>query len=401
MLEWFITSMRAYPALAIFLTLGLGFVLGRIKFGQFQLGSVTAVLLVGVAVGQIDIEISGPIKSFFFMMFLFSIGYKVGPDFFKTLRGSGLKQALFAVIMSSSCCVVTLVLAWLFMYSKGETLGLFSGSQTCSALLGVGGEAIQKIGLAPEVLKRELDIIPVCYAVTYIYGTLGTIIILGTLGPRMLGGVAKVREKALEMEAELHSVSTADKPKHHTHHQHNQISDIAFIGLCIFLGGLFGLMTLWINEIPLSFGSSGGALLSGLFFGWLRRNNPKHGHIPDSVLWFMNNMGLNVFIAVVGLSSATSFVTGLKEVGPMLLLIGAVATTLPLFFGIWLGNRVFKFNPAITLGCCAGTRTCTAALGAVQSTIGSAIPTIGYTVTYAVSNVMLMIWGLVTVLVAP
>ncbi|MDE5804709.1 MAG: aspartate-alanine antiporter, partial [Paramuribaculum sp.] len=93
-----------------------------------------------------------------------------------------------------------------------------------------------------------------------------------------------------------------------------------------------------------------------------------------------------------------SFVSGISAVGPMLLVAGAVATTIPLFFGLWLGRRVFKFNPAITLGCCAGTRTCTAALGAVQDSIGSTLPAIGYTVTYAVSNILLVIWGLVTVL---
>ncbi len=113
----------------------------------------------------------------------------------------------------------------------------------------------------------------------------------------------------------------------------------------------------------------------------------------------MNNLGLNVFIAVIGIEAAPSFISGIKAVGPMLLVAGAVGTTIPLLFGLWLGNKVFKFNPAITLGCCAGTRTCTASLGAVQESIDSTIPAIGYTVTYAVSNLMLVIWGLVTVLV--
>ncbi|MDE5808393.1 MAG: aspartate-alanine antiporter, partial [Muribaculaceae bacterium] len=116
-------------------------------------------------------------------------------------------------------------------------------------------------------------------------------------------------------------------------------------------------------------------------------------------LWLMNNLGLNVFIAVVGIEAAPSFVSGIKTVGPMLFVAGAIATMIPLFFGLFLGQKIFRFNPAITLGCCAGTRTCTAALGAVQNALGSTTPAIGYAVTYAVSNIMLVIWGLITVLV--
>lgn len=565
MIDWFASILQQYPPIAIFLTLGLGFLIGQIKIGSFQLGSVTSVLIVGAVVGQLDIPISGPIKSFFFMMFLFSIGYTVGPDFFRSLRGSGAKQALFAVLMSSTCCGVTLLISWLMGYGKGETLGLFSGSQTCSALLGVGSEAIQKLGLDPAELERQLNIIPVCYAVTYIFGTLGTVVLIGNFGPKLLGGLEKVKAQTAELEKVLnkHAENTDpavinaqrdvayrtyiaeseffDHPRtvaeveeyfrskgmwvyvdHLSHgeeitvpHYDNLIergdhivlcgrieymvkveplvgeeindpklkrypltrikiivnkpscvghtlesmrasgtlhgvvvrdafrqqepipvdggtvfqkgdiitvigrdvnvnksaslighaerpsvaSDLAFVGLAIFVGGLFGALTFWVKEIPISFGTSGGALIAGLVFGWLRSKRPTFGHIPRSALWIMNNLGLNVFIAVIGISSAPSFVAGLKEVGPMLLVVGAIGTLIPLFVGLWLGQKVFRFNPAITLGCCAGTRTCTAALGAVQTTIGSSLPAIGYTVTYAVSNVLLVIWGLLTVLV--
>ena len=83
MLESFTETMREYPTLALFLTIGLGFLIGKIRIGNFSLGSVTSVLLVGVLIGQLDIPMSGPIKMVFFMMFLFSIGYSVGPDFFR------------------------------------------------------------------------------------------------------------------------------------------------------------------------------------------------------------------------------------------------------------------------------------------------------------------------------
>ena len=176
-------------------------------------------------------------------------------------------------------------------------------------------------------------------------------------------------------------------------------SDLMFVGLAIFVGGLFGAICFWVGSIPLSFGTSGGALIAGLVFGWLRSKRPTFGHISPGALWFMNNLGLNVFIAVVGIEAAPSFIAGIKAVGPMLFVAGAVGTLIPLFFGLWLGHKVFKFNPAITLGCCSGTRTCTASLGAVQNAIGSSLPAIGYTVTYAVSNILLVIWGLLATLI--
>ena len=565
MFESIADILRQYPTLALFLTVGLGFFIGRLRIGSFSLGSVTAVLLTGILIGQLDINVDGPLKMVFFMMFLVSIGYSVGPDFFRSLRGQGARQALFAVAMSSMCFITTIGISMIMGYNKGQTVGLFSGSQTCSALLGVGSEAIARLGLPPAETDRQIAIIPVCYAVTYIFGTLGTIIILGNFGPKMLGGVDKVHRAAKSLERKLGKTGRSNDPASvragHTvvyrayrvengyfatprtvreaenyfrqagrllfvdrmRHdgeicvpRHDQMiaagddivlcgdkhciigiesmvgpeiaasrllsyrlrrvevvvakkdfigldvaelrrkpwmegvvireavrgqeqlpvytdssfrradrltlvgrpanvreaarhighlsmpsfeSDLMFVGLAIFIGGLFGAICIWVKGIPVSFGTSGGALAAGLVFGWLRSKRPTYGHIPGGALWFMNNMGLNVFAAVIGLQSGSTFVQGLIDVGPTLFIAGAVGTTVPLLFGLWLGHKVFRFNPAITLGCCAGTRTCTASLGAVQDTIRSNVPTIGYTVTYAVSNILLVVWGMLAVAV--
>lgn len=557
--------LRDYPTIALFFTVGAGFLIGKIRIGNFSIGSVTAVLLVGVAVGQLNIPMSGPIKMFFFMLFLFSIGYSVGPDFFKSLRGQGAKQALFAVLMSCTCFGTIFVIAHIMGYSKGESVGLFSGSQTCSALLGVGSEVISRLDLPESVRNEQLNIIPVCYAVTYIFGTLGTVIILGNFGPRLLGGLSKVRHQTAQLERMLNNTGSVDKDparitalravvyrvytadssffdtprtvkeveqylrnnyrevyvdrlrhgddisaprfdveiakgdrivvcgrreavigidsligtesddpallsyqlervsivvtgkeligktlstirrnkymrgvvirdavrdgefidisldtvfrrgdritvvgqpqrvktagRHIGHIDRPSVSsDLMFVGLAIAIGGVLGAMSIWIGGVPVSLGTSGGALVAGLVFGWLRTLRPTFGHISPGALWIMNNLGLNVFIAVIGIEAAPTFVAGIKSVGPMLLVAGAVGTTIPLLVGLWLGHKVFKFNPAITLGCCAGTRTCTASLGAVQNAIGSTLPAIGYAVTYAVSNILLVIWGLLTVI---
>ncbi len=140
-MEWIINQLRERPELAIFLTLFLGFWIGKFKIGKFSLGTVTSVLLVGVVVGQLNITIGEPIKAVFFLLFLFAIGYKVGPQFFRGLKKDGLPQVAFAALM----CVVSLVSAWAFAklmgYNVGEAAGLLAGSQTISAVIGV--EAIR------------------------------------------------------------------------------------------------------------------------------------------------------------------------------------------------------------------------------------------------------------------
>ena len=168
--------------------------------------------------------------------------------------------------------------------------------------------------------------------------------------------------------------------------------------LGILAGGLFGALSVHIGGVPISLSTSGGALIAGLVFGWLRSKHPTFGRIPEPSQWVLNNVGLNMFIAVVGISAGPSFVQGFHDVGVSLFLIGAIATTLPLIIGLLLARYLFKFHPAIALGCCAGARTTTAALGAIQDAVESETPALGYTVTYAVGNTLLIIWGVVIVL---
>ena len=119
-MEWIINQLRVHPELAIFLTLFAGFWIGRLKIGKFSLGTVTSVLLVGVLVGQLDITVDGPMKAVFFLLFLFAVGYKVGPQFFRGLKKDGLPQVGFAVLM----CIVSLVSAWALAKIMGYHLSL-------------------------------------------------------------------------------------------------------------------------------------------------------------------------------------------------------------------------------------------------------------------------------------
>ena len=128
-MDWIVQTLRANPSLAVFLTIGIGFLVGQLKYKAFSLGTVTSVLLVGVVVGQLNIPIPGPLKDVFFLMFLFAIGYSVGPQFFQALRGDGLKQVLFAVVLCVMCLVVTWGVSVIMGYNVGEALGLLAGTR--------------------------------------------------------------------------------------------------------------------------------------------------------------------------------------------------------------------------------------------------------------------------------
>jgi len=563
-MEWVIHLLRQHSELAIFLTIAAGFWIGKIKVGQFSLGIVTSVLLVGVLVGQLDITIEEPVKSVFFLLFLFAIGYKVGPQFFRGLKKDGLPQVGFAVLMCVGCLVITWILALIMGYNAGEAAGLLAGAQTISAVIGVADDTINGLNINTEQKNNMINIIPVAYAVTYIYGTAGSAWVLSSLGPKMLGGLEKVKAACKELEAKM-GTSEADEPgfeharrpvvfraytiennwfgngktveqlesyfisqgkrlfverMRHNHTIINEIlpgqllqkgdevvlsgrrefaigeedwigeevidpqlldfpvevlpvmihkkpyanqklefirkqpfmhgvsvrrikragidipvfaqtmvdsgdtlelvglkkevetaakqlgyidrptnaTDMVFVGIGILIGGVIGALAIHIGGVPISLSTSGGALIAGLVFGWLRSKHPTFGQIPESSLWVLNNVGLNMFIAVVGISAGPSFIQGLKEVGPMLFIIGILATSLPLLLGLILARYVFHFHPALALGCTAGARTTTAALGAIQEAVGSETPSLGYTVTYAVGNTLLIIWGVVIVL---
>ncbi|EKN29100.1 aspartate-alanine antiporter [Parabacteroides sp. D25] len=564
-MEWITNLLQHYPELAIFITLALGFWIGKFKIKKFTLGTVTSVLLVGVLIGQLKIDISGPLKSVFFLMFLFAVGYSVGPQFFRGLKKEGLPQMLFAAVMCIFCLIAPFLLAKLMGYNAGEAAGLLAGSQTMSAVLGVAEDTIGQMNISDTDKSAMVNVMPVAYAVTYIFGTAGSAWLVSDIGPRLLGGLDYVKKACKELEAKMGNNDESEQPgfmpaarpvtfraykisnewfkdgksvkqlevyldqlgRHlfvervrinnvvtdvkpdlvlHTGNEvvlsgrrefvigeenwigdevndielldfpaetlpvlvihkeyvgkkicylRNQSfmhgvsiksvrraginipvlaatvidsgdmlelagmksevnkaatalgypdrptnqTDLIFVGIGIFLGGILGSLAIHFGGVPISLSTSGGALIAGLVFGWLRSKHPTFGRIPEPSVWILNNLGLNMFIAVVGITAGPSFVTGLKEVGISLFIIGALATSIPLIIGILMGRYVFKFHPAITLGCTAGSRTTTAALGAVEDAVGSETPALGYTVTYAVGNTLLIIWGVVIVLI--
>jgi len=578
---WFAATLRQYPEIAIFLTLAIGYYFGKFTFRGIGLGSVTATLLAGVLIGQLGITISQPLKAFVFLMFLFAVGYGVGPQFIRGIAKDGVPQALFAVVLCVLCLGSLVVIVKLAGYDLGYAAGLYSGSQTISAAMGLSTDAINRLGLPADQAKKMLDSMPIAYAVSYMFGTMGSALIIALVGPALLGidlrkackdyeekfggggkkelggagsawrrwelrafkvpatsrviglraieaealvpnqrlfiqrlrrngiieeanadtvlqegdviAVAGAREvllsviyerakliaasggrpmpvstePVLEMDdpellnvpvegidvyvtskevdgktlAEIAVLPAArgvflrkitrgavatsipimastkifrgdivtvvgrtqdtsaatkllgvpDRP--------TDIADVAFIGAGITVGALIGALVWKVAGVPITLSTAGGALISGLICGWLRSVHPTFGRIPTSTVWFMNSVGLNIFIAIVGISAGPGFINGLKTQGIGLFLWGALATTVPLVLGMFIGKYLFRFHDALLLGIVSGARTTTASLGLVCDRAESQIPALGYTVTYAVGNTFLTIWGMVLIVI--
>src|SRR5688500_11336252 len=157
MIDWLFSTLKQYPELAIFLTLAIGYYFGRFTFKGIGLGAVTATLLAGVLIGQIGITINQPLKATVFLMFLFAVGYAVGPQFVRGIAKDGLPQALFSAVQCVICLLAAYLVARLAGYDVGSAVGLYAGSQTISASMGLGTDAINRLGLPAEETKNLLD----------------------------------------------------------------------------------------------------------------------------------------------------------------------------------------------------------------------------------------------------
>lgn len=556
------------PSMALFLTLCLGFLIGKLKYKMLTLGTVTSVLLVGVVFGILfpEVQILPPLKNTFFLLFLFAIGYSVGPQFFRSFKKTGLPQVLFACVMCAVCLGVSWLVAKIAGYNAGEAVGLYAGAQTISAAIGVGQETINGLDISQAMKTAQDNVIPVMYAVCYVFGTAGSAWIIAFLGPAMMGGLKKCRQDCVQMEAEMgeslinqpgyassrrevtfrtykvsnpwftssgrkvaeledyvdkqgrrlfvdrirhngniidtpapgqliypddevvlsgrrefiigeeswigdevvdpqllefaikitpvmvrnkevdgktvkdllsqpfmhgviireikraqnvnvpvrentvvergdyltlvglpYDVSTAAKSIGLAENQ-TTATDIIFLSLGILIGGIIGVLSIKAGNVPVSLTTSGGALIMGLIFGWWHSRRPNYGQIPQSAVWIFRELGLNMFIACVGLQCGPHFVQGFEQVGWMIFVWGAVATTVPLVIGILLARYAFKFRPGTALGCVAGSRTTTAALGAVEESLHSSVPGLGYAITYAIGNTLLILFAVVMVI---
>ena len=501
-----IKALQQNPELAIFLTLAIGFSLGRVKIGSFSLGTVVGTLFAGVLVGQLDIKVPSLVKTVFFDLFLFTTGYKVGPQFFRGLKSDALPQMALTLVLCTTCLATAFFAAKLLGYDIGTTAGLLAGAFTESTVIGTAGDAINRLAISAEEKSRLLNNIPVAYAVTYLVGTTAVVWFLPKIGPKLMGVnlkdeakkmqaqvsggveaqpgilsasrsfdvrayrvtneklfnktiaeleampqevrvfIQRIRREGAIIEPEPQTVirqgdviavmarpevlverssvvgpeiddkglldfpievldvvmtnkslvdKTLDKlaksEPWRTHFRGvflrkltragqempitrttqvergdvlslvgakgdvdravavlgyadwpTSATDMIFVGTGIFVGGLVGLLTVTVAGLPITLTASGGALIMGLVFGWLRSMFPVFGRIPEAAMWVFDMVGLSVFIGVVGLSAGPSFIAGLQESGISLVFVGFVAALLPHAVAILFGRYVLK-----------------------------------------------------------
>jgi putative transport protein len=199
-MNWFADALRDNPELALFLTLAIGFALGRIRIGSFELGPIVGCLFAGVVVGQLGIPVSQPLKNAFFLLFLFAIGYRTGPLFFRGLKATALPQVALTVILCLTALATTYTTALLFGFDAGAAGGLVAGAMTSAAAVGTAGDAIVRMVGDAATAETLLANRTVAFAVTYLLGMVLVVWLLSRLGPRLLGVDLAAECRKLEEE---------------------------------------------------------------------------------------------------------------------------------------------------------------------------------------------------------
>ncbi|MDP4331997.1 hypothetical protein Q7F20_01300 [Curtobacterium sp. A7_M15] len=207
-MHWIGSVLTEHPEIAVFLALGIGFFVGKFSYKGIGLGSVTGTLLAGVVIGAMlgpDLNVDPVVKQIFFLLFLFSLGYKLGPQFVAGLKGSGLPQALFALLLAIVGFGTAIGISTTLGYNPGLAAGLAGGGLTQSSIIGVAQDSIAGLPISKETAQTWSDLVPVAYAVTYIFGTVGAALYVSLLAPRFLGiKDLPAAAKALETKLGVH-----------------------------------------------------------------------------------------------------------------------------------------------------------------------------------------------------
>ena len=538
----------ANPVISIFICLALGYLIGKLKIKSFTIGATVGTLLVGLLISLVfkgvgTYEIDGTVKTIFFSLFIFAIGYEVGPSFFASLKSSGLKIIILSLFFAVAAFVVSIVLFKAFGIGAGEAGGILAGSLTQSAILGTADSTMKGM-LSGTELKTAESQMAIAYALTYVFGTVGVVVFLKNGAAKLIGvnltdtvkkkidqtnfhesssentvvGNIKARAFCIEngaefigktigsveeqygddltitqiirkgkqvnlapdvhllegdtvtiiglLDAVLHFEApgmketddsealkldvikqeivltnnfSLDVIKHLSENgiviserrRDNDVlsedqalkaldhltlvgpkalitkvvkklgyvkdtgteTDVSFISMGLVVGLLIGAISFVVSGIPITLGSGGGALIGGLLFGYYQDKHSNYGLMPKATRWFCKSVGLNLFIAIVGLTSGASFLSALQSMGVKVLLIGVLVTILPHIASVYFGRFVLKLDAVDIIGALCGAGTCTAALNGVVEEYESSIFAVAYTPGYAMGNILLTVLG--------
>ncbi|MEK1905212.1 MAG: aspartate-alanine antiporter [Pseudomonas sp.] len=560
MIDFVLHALRSNPELAVFLAIALGVLIGRIQLGSFHLGSVAGALLMGLIIGQIGLDVPHELKSVFFVLFIYAVGFKSGPEFFGSLNRGTLKLVLFSVVLCATALGAILLMNAIYDFDAGFTAGLGAGALTDTAIMGTASSAIAQLPMAAEAKAQLNSHMAIAYAITYLFGTIGLIVFVGSIAPKLLGVDLRTSARELELELgiatsedfistpytrmvvrayrvaeggaagstvadieRLHptlsvervvrggkilgrdpslvlqvgdiagvyalredvgqlapwigpevdhaealsfptrtadivltSSALAGKTVHeikllligsdrlgcfintitrqglelpllpHTVLRRGDVialtgrtasvealaaqlgriressykSDIAVHSLGMVIGALLGMLSTHVGMIPVELGVGGGVLVVALLIGWFNSRHPEVGNLPPAAQWAFSEFGLTAFGAVVGLLAGPAAIAAMQEQGVALLISGVVVTLLPPLVALYFGRYVLRLHPMILFGALAGAQTEAASMNKVIEQSGSNTPVIGFTVCYAISNVLLAVCGPIIVFVS-
>jgi putative transport protein len=553
--------LHKYPELALFLSIVLGHVIGHFHYKGVGFGAVVGTLIAGIIIGIIaKPQLPELLRWAFFYLFLFSIGYSVGPQFFGSLKRAALPQIALAVVVAIAGLATVIGVSVLFGFDEGIAVGLLSGGMTQSAALGTGLNAIAELPLPDDVKARLSANAPLADAITYGFGDLGLILFLTWLGPLLMR--ADLKQEARKLESALSGGKAGGEVLAGTHfafrvyrvqqlleaassvaaleerYAEGRLSvqrvrrgealldvtpelklrpgdlivigsrrgvlprvekeigpevddpellaiplktvsvvvtsaevdgktllelaamreltrgvyleslqrgeeliprelwsvvergdimrivgapadvdrvaaavgfverdlaktDLTFLAAGICLGIVLGMLKLKLGDLALGLGTAGSILIVGLLAGWARGRYPVFGAIPVAAQRLLMDIGLIVFIAVVGLQAGPHAVEAYHQSGgaffASIFAAGMVVTVVPLAVGAVVARGVLGMNPIMVLGGLAGAQTCTPGLNALREASDSNIGALAYTVPYAIGNILLTIWGPVVV----
>ncbi|TWT74729.1 aspartate-alanine antiporter [Allorhodopirellula solitaria] len=550
------------PILPLFLAIAIGYAIGKVRIGPFSLGGLGGTLLAAIGIGLFGVETDENIKSFAFAMFIYSLGFVSGPQFFGSLGRKTLGQVHLAFFSAFVIFFTIWVLAQVFGLDKGTAAGLLAGATTESASIGTAGEALRNLDLPDAEVDQLENNIAVTYAVTYLFGLILVVTFASRIAPKLMG-VKNLSESAQELERKLgsttrlhpgqfeflrdivgrvyethsdvgagttvgalrsrfgHAVTiqsidrnqeaigvgpdlelqagdmvtllglpsavvaagrmlgpestekrltkgligevrdvvvtrvnrngttvgelrqSIDPEKQHgvyaielmrmnreiplypqTEVQRGDVVrlvgmpeavdrvadelgyqiepsdavDYIYLALGIIAGMLIGSVSISIAGSPVSLGIGGGCLVSGLVFGWLKSHYQTVGNLPPATALHLRDFGLAVFIASVGLAAGPQAWDVISERGVLLPLLSIFVVLVPMIASMLYARFVVGMDPVLVTGALGGLLTCTAALNASVAEADSELPVLGYTVPYAISNVLLTLLGPVIVL---
>ncbi|MGW7416752.1 aspartate-alanine antiporter [Streptomyces sp. NPDC054863] len=552
--------LKDHPELALFLCLALGYLVGKLRVGPITLGGICGTLIVSLLMGAwAEVQISSDVKNVFFALFIFSLGYMAGPQFFSNLNRKSLRFFALCFIELVSVLGIAYGLAKAFDLDVGTASGILAGAATESAVVGTATEAIGKLGdLSPAQITQYQGHVATAYTVCYLFGLITIVLYTSQIMPmlmrinladasrelweKMRGGGGhglesderaalpglvgrtylvthadgrtigdlessldgRITVEAVKRGSKLlpsapglrltlsdlvlivgrrshtieagriigpetpgipgldtplatRQVAVTDKASHGLtidqlqqqnpeflkdgvyvtdllrNDQHlpatgdtvvhrgdvltlvgarsgltklvakigsvvkNDATDFIYLGLGIVVGSLIGQLVIKAGDIPMSLGTGGGCLISGLLFGWFRSRSQTFGAFPPQAATTLKDMGLALFIACTGLVSGPQAWPLLKQYGALLPFAGIAMVLVPATLSLIVGRKLLKIEKPLLIGAIAGQQCSTPAITSITQTAQSSVPMLGYTITYTLSNFLLPLTGPVLV----